>query len=185
MTPAPLNLDRAVQQLQKHEGFEPFPYRCTAQKLTIGYGFNIDAHGVSALARAIDRPVTLEDLITGGITEAEGARLLRAQIQHVDEQLRQGFPIYGQLDEVRKRVVVDFVFNVGGTGALAFKTTIARLRLALEQADPLLELVCLEACAFHLMNSLWADQVDDGLRGRYGRADRLCDMLRTGKDYTR
>jgi hypothetical protein len=39
--------------------------------------------------------------------------------------------------------------------------------------------------AFHIMNSLWARQVDDGLAGHFGRADRLCTMLRTGQDYTR
>lgn len=185
MTPGPVNLERLVAQLRKHEGFEQKPYRCTASKLTIGVGYNIDAHGLGLLSAAIGRTVTLADLYRDGITEREGDLILRRQIEDVEAAVRAKFPIYEQLDDIRRRVVLDFVFNVGGTGALAFKTTIARLRLALEQTDPQIEQVCLEACAFHLMNSLWADQIDDGLRGRYGRADRLCEMLRTGKEPTR
>jgi hypothetical protein len=39
--------------------------------------------------------------------------------------------------------------------------------------------------AWHAKDSLWARQVDDGLAGSYGRADRIADMMRTGLDYTR
>lgn len=185
MTPAPLNVDRMVEQLFLHEGFRARPYRCTADKRTVGVGYNIDARGLGPLSDAIGRQVTMEDLVSRGLTEAEGRLQCRTDVITFERVVAREFPVYQKLDEVRKRVVIDFVFNVGGAGAKAFKTTISRLRLALDQTDPLLEQVCLEACAFHLMNSLWADQVDDGLRGKYGRADRLCEMLRTGKDYTK
>lgn len=181
----PLNIERAAHQLARHEGFEPVPYRCTEKKLTIAHGYNIDARGLAPLSAAIGRPVTLPELYATGLTKAEAHRALVADILELDRKIPAKFPLYLRLDEVRKRVVVDFVYNLGGTGALAFKTAIDRVALALEQTTPRLRQACWDAAAFHLMDSLWADQVDDGLRGRYGRADRLCGMLRTGRDFTR
>lgn len=182
---AVLNIDRAADQLALHEGFESKPYRCTASKLTIAHGYNIDARGLGPLSAAIGRTVSLPELFAKGITKIEAHRALVADIRDLDRKIPGKFPTYLRLDEVRKRVVVDFVYNVGGTGALAFTTTIDRIELALEQTTPRLLQACWDAAAFHLMDSLWSDQVDDGLRGRYGRADRLCGMLRTGRDYTR
>lgn len=182
---APLNVERAADQLGMHEGFESKPYRCTASKLTIAHGYNIDARGLGPLSKAIGRTVTLPELYASGVNVWEGRQALIADIRDLDRKIPGKFPLYLQLDEVRKRVVVDFVYNLGGTGALAFKTAIDRVELALQQTTPRLRQACWDAAAFHLMDSLWADQVDDGLRGRYGRADRLCGMLRTGRDYTR
>lgn len=185
MTPQPLNYDRAEAQLFLHEGFEPRPFRCTEKKLTVGCGYNIDARGLEPLSRALGRSVTLKELHERGLDEREARTVLREDIRLFEAAIIAGFPVYNRLDEVRKRVVVDFVFNVGGTGARTFKTAAARLTLAVAQTDPRMEQVCLEATGYHVMDSLWADQVDDGLRGRYGRADRVVTMLVTGKDYTR
>jgi GH24 family phage-related lysozyme (muramidase) len=33
--------DETLKLLALHEGYRQFPYRCTADKLTIGYGFNL------------------------------------------------------------------------------------------------------------------------------------------------
>ena len=45
MTEALMN--RIKAQLVKHEGFRLKPYRCTAGKLTIGIGRNLDDRGIS------------------------------------------------------------------------------------------------------------------------------------------
>lgn len=182
---APLNLHRMLQQLVLHEGTEPRPYRCSASKLTIGHGYNIDARGLGPMSKALGRTVTIEELYDKGLTSEDSRVVLAADVAEFERRVRAKWPTYDRLDEVRKRVVIDFVFNVGGAGALAFKAAIARLELALRQADADLRQACWDACAFHIMDSLWSNQVDDGLGGKYGRADRLCHMLRTGKDYTK
>ena len=36
-----------IEDIKLEEGYRQFPYRCTAGKLTIGYGFNLDDVGIS------------------------------------------------------------------------------------------------------------------------------------------
>jgi lysozyme len=40
-------LERIQEQLVRHEGLRLKPYRCTAGKLTIGIGRNLDDRGIS------------------------------------------------------------------------------------------------------------------------------------------
>ena len=40
-------MDRIKEQLVRHEGLRLKPYRCTAGKLTIGIGRNLDDCGIS------------------------------------------------------------------------------------------------------------------------------------------
>ena len=40
-------MDDAEKYIAAEEGYRQFPYRCTAGKLTIGYGFNLDDTGLS------------------------------------------------------------------------------------------------------------------------------------------
>jgi lysozyme len=79
-------------QLIDHEGLELKPYRCTAEKLTIGVGRNIE-----------DR----------GITEDEARYLLKNDIKIVEDELLERQPMVGGLDSVRQRVLVDMGFNLG------------------------------------------------------------------------
>ena len=79
-------------QLIDHEGLELKPYRCTAEKLTIGVGRNIE-----------DR----------GITEDEARYLLKNDIKIVEDELLERKPLVAGLDSVRQRVLVDMGFNVG------------------------------------------------------------------------
>ena len=79
-------------QLIDHEGLELKPYQCTADKLTIGVGRNIE-----------DR----------GITEDEARYLLKNDIKIVEDELLERKPLVAGLDSVRQRVLVDMGFNVG------------------------------------------------------------------------
>ena len=79
-------------QLIDHEGLELKPYHCTADKLTIGGGRNIQ-----------DR----------GITEDEARYLLKNDIKIVEDELLTRQPVVAGLDSVRQRVLVDMGFNLG------------------------------------------------------------------------
>ena len=93
-----------VRQLRLHEGERLKAYRCTAGKVTIGVGRNLD-----------DR----------GITRDESAILLGNDIKAVETELLRALPWVGQLDDVRQRVLLDMAFNMGVVGLLGFKRTLA------------------------------------------------------------
>jgi lysozyme len=98
-------LERIKEQLVRHEGLRLKPYRCTAGKLTIGIGRN------------------LEDC---GISQAEAYVLLENDIQNCERQLLDEIPeIYNALDEVRKSVLLNMCFNLGIGGLLGFNNTLA------------------------------------------------------------
>lgn len=86
------NLKELEDQLIDHEGLELKPYRCTAEKLTIGVGRNIE-----------DR----------GITEEEARYMLQTDIMIVEDELLAKKPEVAGLDAVRQRVLVDMGFNLG------------------------------------------------------------------------
>jgi lysozyme len=97
-------------QLIDHEGLELKPYRCTAEKLTIGVGRNIE-----------DR----------GITEDEARYLLKNDIKIVEDELLEKKPVVAGLDSVRQRVLVDMGFNLGIPTLLKFQNMWA----AIEEED--------------------------------------------------
>lgn len=136
-------MDRIKEQLVRHEGLRLTPYRCTADKLTIGIGRNLD---------------------DCGITQSEAYVMLINDIMNCEKQLQASMPdIYNQLDEVRKSVLLNMCFNLGVSGLLGFKNT-----LALVKAGDW------ERAANNMLVSKWAKQV-----GR--RAIELSELMRKGK----
>ena len=105
-----VNLQRLWEQLVHHEGLRLKPYRCSAGKLTIGVGRNLD------------------DV---GLTEEEALLLLGNDISRVITELDQNIPAFSSLDEIRKRVLVDMGFNLGISRLLKFR----RMLAALEAGD--------------------------------------------------
>jgi len=96
--------DAMVRQLRLHEGERLKPYRCTAGKLTIGVGRNLEDRGIS---------------------REESAMLLANDIADMERELQRALPWVARLDEVRARVLVDMAFNMGIVGLLNFKRTLA------------------------------------------------------------
>ncbi len=102
-----IDRDAMVRQLRLHEGERLKPYRCTAGKLTIGVGRNLE-----------DR----------GITAAESAMLLANDIAAMERDLQRALPWAARLDEVRQRVLLDMAFNLGLGGLLSFKRTLGAIQ---------------------------------------------------------
>ena len=132
------------EQLILHEGIVLMPYYCTEGYLTIGIGRNLD---------------------TRGLSEAEALFLLANDIASIEASL-QVYSWYRHLDPIRKKVIVDMVFNLGLEGFLLFKKTIEHL----ENKD-------YRAASKEMLDSKWAEQVGQ-------RAIRLSRMMATGRDYT-
>ena len=100
----------AQQQLKTDEGLRLKPYHCTAGALTIGYGRNLDAVG---------------------ITEAEADIMLRADIE-IAERGAQALVgnVWDSLSPARKAVLINMTFNLGRTRLAAFKNFLAALSVA-------------------------------------------------------
>jgi lysozyme len=89
--------------LTLHEGSKRFPYRCTAGKLTIGIGFNLD------------------DV---GLYPEEISFIFANRINLVCKRLHAELPWFERLDEVRQAVLIDMGYNLGVDGLLKFKNTL-------------------------------------------------------------
>jgi lysozyme len=140
-----LGLNAIERQLVEHEGFRSSAYIDTRGYITIGYG------------RMIDRRAE------GGITMDEGIHLLRNDIAKTVAALYQSFRWFGDLDEIRKRVLIDMAFNMGIAKLLRFRETLA----AIERKD-------WAQAAEGIRSSLYARQVGN-------RAERLARMMETGE----
>lgn len=98
-----MNLKRLKETLMRHEGLSLKPYKCTANKLTIGYGRNI------------------EDV---GISQEEASFLLANDIKKVVAQVSEKFKWFKNLSPARQEVVINMAFNLGVSGFSSFKNTI-------------------------------------------------------------
>ncbi len=172
---------KLLTQLAQQESVELKPYRDPVGKLTIGSGYNITDRGLAPLYHAIGRTVTLDQLQRDGITPQESFRLLAADVDTATRIVEAEFTFFDRLNGPRQAALVNFVFNVGVGRARGFRKALAAISLALLQENPLLQDACYTAAAYHLMDSLWARQVGDGLGGRKDRADVVTTQLRTGK----
>jgi lysozyme len=94
-----------ISMLKRHEGRSLKPYLCTADKLTIGYGRN------------------LEDM---GISEDEATYLLQTDIDRCYSELSV-FTWFHELDQIRQEALISMLFNLGLPRFLTFKKMIARL----------------------------------------------------------
>lgn len=93
-----------IDRIKKHEGLRLKPYRCTAGKLTIGYGRN------------------LED---NGITEEEAHFLLMNDLEKSWDECRKAFSWISKMDKIRQGVIVELCFNMGLGRLKGFKKMLA------------------------------------------------------------
>lgn len=98
--------DTLRRQLTLHEGRKNKPYRCTAGKLTIGVGRNLDDVGLS---------------------EDEIDFLLTNDIKRCEKDLQRNLPWYEKQPDTVKMVLIDMCFNMGIGGLLKFKNTLGMI----------------------------------------------------------
>ena len=97
------------EQLKRHEGLRLKPYYCTADRLTIGYGRNLDDCGIS---------------------KDEAEIMLEYDIQKCVDSLKRRLPdVYIKLNPVRKAVLINMCFNLGIAGLCKFKNTLRYMRI--------------------------------------------------------
>ena len=99
-------VDDLLDDLKLDEGFRPSPYRDSVGKLTIGYGWNLDA-----------RPMRIQ--------EAE-VRLI-SDIAEAVAELTWAFPWFVGMSDNRKRALINMCFNMGMTKLRGFTKMIRAL----------------------------------------------------------
>lgn len=96
-----------IDDLVRDEGVRLKPYRCTAGKLTIGIGRNI------------------EDI---GITDEEARYLLANDIARVEAALDRAVPWWRTMTKRRQEALANMAFNLGMSGLFGFRTMLAALQ---------------------------------------------------------
>lgn len=100
-----MSIQNTVEQIKKHEGFRSRPYYCTAQKLTLGYGRNLDDVGISEQEAEI--------LLINDLTECRAGVKRNIDIRFCNS--------------VQVDALVNMAYNLGLSGLLAFKKMIREL----------------------------------------------------------
>lgn len=93
-----------TEKIKREEGFCGTLYACTQNKLTTGYGFNLEA---------IEMPVEVADL------------WLRMILNKLNVDLNSEFKWLRRLDFVRRIVIFDMAYQMGVGGLKGFKGMIA------------------------------------------------------------
>ena len=115
--------------IKKHEGYRDKPYKCSAGRITIGYGHNLESAGL---------PIQ--------ISEA----LLEMDIKAAEDDLQSVFDIdtLYSISYSRYSVLVNMMFNLGLTRFKGFRLMIQ----AVKNKD-------FEQAALEMLDSKWAKQV--------------------------
>lgn len=98
-------MQKLIDLLILHEGKRSMPYECSAGKITVGVGRNLE-----------DNPLS-DDEIT---------YLLKNDITRCERQLNR-YAWFRMQDSVRQECLINLCFNIGLTGILRFKKMIACL----------------------------------------------------------
>jgi len=128
-------LKKLADQLIRHEGLRLKPYHCTAGKLTIGVGRNLEDRGIS---------------------EKEAAMLLENDIKDCIADLKEIFQARDEnggfdfLPEPVQMVLVDMRFNLGHGGFRLFQKMITAVR----ELD-------FRSAALEMKDSRWYHQVGE------------------------
>jgi len=87
-----------IEKVKRHETWRSKPYRCSAGKLTIGWGTMIEE-----------------------ISKSEGELFLLSRLNDIFEYALPQLSEYKTLNIARKLVYLDMLYNLGFTGFMGFK----------------------------------------------------------------
>lgn len=104
------NRKKLKQLIALHEGLELTPYRCPSNKLSIGYGRNLEDRGIS---------------------KSEADFMMINDIDAAEHELAVNVNCYQFLSHVRRAVLIDMLYNMGWPTLSQFK----RFFAALDQKD--------------------------------------------------
>ena len=108
-----LQLDMALALVKEAEGFSAVQYYCPSNRLTQGYGRNLEVH-----------PLSEEELRElngdGTVSETVAEKWALHELLDCEIKLMSNI-IYKNQSPVRKAVLLDMCFNIGYAGLMKFK----------------------------------------------------------------
>ena len=116
--------------LKRHEGVKSHAYKCSASKITVGVGRNIDPEGGL------------------GLSEDEVDYLLQNDIKRIISELDFQYDWFHNLNEARKDAMIDISFNLGQTRLRKFEKALT----AMSKGE-------WDTAADEFMDSKWSNQV--------------------------
>tara|TARA_R100001086_G_scaffold14988_1_gene7432 strand:- start:148 stop:573 length:426 start_codon:yes stop_codon:yes gene_type:complete len=125
-----MNNNKLIEMLKRHEGVETHAYKCSASKITVGVGRNIDPEGGL------------------GLSEDEVDYLLQNDIKRIISELDFQYEWFSNLNEARKDAMIDISFNLGQTRLRKFEKALT----AMSQNN-------WDKAADEFMDSKWSNQV--------------------------
>lgn len=146
-----MGFNEVVRLIQLEEGCRLESYKDSQGVWTIGWGYNLEAHGYDKAEAA--STVWTKD-------QADAA--LSDEINAVTAEIDRRWPKWRELDEVRQAAIVSSVYQLGAPGASYFLATIAAIK-ALDW----------DKAAAQMLKSKWATQTPR-------RVQRNAEMIRTG-----
>ena len=102
-----MNYEPMIEQIKLDEGLRLRMYKCTADKWTVGYGFNLDANP---------------------ITEDIAHQLLILILSDVEDSLFKHGLLGPEHNDARKAVMLNMAYQMGVNGLLGFKKAIKAYR---------------------------------------------------------
>ena len=108
-----MSLDLALKLVKEAEGFSAVPYYCPSNRLTQGYGRNLEAHPLSEE----EKKELNED---GSVSEEVAEKWAIKELYECEEKLKSNI-IYQKQSDIRKAVLLDMCFNIGYGGLMKFK----------------------------------------------------------------
>ena len=102
-----MNKTQLIAELIRDEGIRLTPYKCTAGKLTIGVGLNLD----------------------DGITKDEAIWLLDNRIKMAESDLDRNIPWWRKLSDARRRALINMVYNLGWPRLSEFKKMLRAMEI--------------------------------------------------------
>ena len=100
-----------IKLLKFEEGFRSKPYKCTAGRWSIGFGYT---HGVTEFSQAI--------------TEEEAEKQLKDEVALCVKDVMKGLSWACELDMVRRDVLVSMRYQLGMNGLLGFSNFLKAMR---------------------------------------------------------
>lgn len=161
--------DKYLSILKEYEGFYARPYLCPAQKCTIGYGTNLEAHRkfipyADIREGKLTGNALRKALINRGMewSKETAEKAMREELDATLNSLMRRVSAYGQLchrgEQARSEVILDMAYNMGVATLLTFRNTLSFI----ERGE-------YQKAATNMRASRWYGQV-----GRRARTDIYC-----------
>jgi lysozyme len=124
---AELDRGKLREQLIRHEGKRSGVYKDTEGIPTIGVGFNLRGRNAKARIEALGLDYDKVLAGTQEMSDKQIETLLDEDIDTAISACKDLFRAFGELSDVRQRVLVDMMFNLGKTRFSQFKKMIAAI----------------------------------------------------------